>query len=231
VKSTRETKSPVIAPFSCGQVQVSTVSDVFTTFLHDRGRFRIRRQSQEFNCMPTLLLSSRGRVTAALQAYYGVCSGSSRMCDTGRLGRELQFLRAFADLHEILQTWVQLQGRLVVWWTETHLAAFFPTTVNLMARGHTATLKTHLYVYSNDGSGRFNGCFPSSSQRKPAGQRNDRLLEGKITQLVDVSRRNSTGKSEDTARNKSRGVRYNVQLPLRTSGVPDVGPREVNTWG
>ncbi len=47
-----------------------------------------------------------------------------RMCDTGWLGRELQFLRAFADLHEILQTWVQLQGRLVVWRTEALLAAF-----------------------------------------------------------------------------------------------------------
>ena len=119
-------------------------------------------------------------------------------------------------------------------WLSGGQKLFWPhslTTVNLMARGHTTALKTHLYVYSNDGSGRSNGCFPSSSQRKPAGQRSDRLLEEKIAQLVDVSRRNSTGTSEDTARDKSRELRYSVQLPLKKSEVPYVGPREVNTWG
>ncbi len=99
---------------------------------------------------------SRGRVIAALQAYYEVCSGSFPVCcDTGRLGRELPFLRAFADLLEILQTWVQLQGRLVVWWTEViwpHLI----TTVNLMAHSHMTESKTRFCVYSKDGSERLN---------------------------------------------------------------------------
>ena len=99
--------------------------DVFTTFLHDRGRFRAC--SIWFTCISSSILLSSCRVIAALTGLlWSLLLGRFRysvtMVDWPGTAISLGFER-------ILQLWFQLQVYLVVWWTELSDRIFLPRVI------------------------------------------------------------------------------------------------------
>ncbi len=117
---------------------------MFTTFLPDRGRFRICSTVNVFKRMSTSLQLSSRRVTAALIGL--LCSlllDHSGTCDFGWLGQELPFLGAIIQPYvTILQLWVSAPG------APGCLADIWPhlsTTVMLMShRSHYGITDVHL---------------------------------------------------------------------------------------